>query len=132
MRHSLDGASRPRAVPSPLIATIDAAPTSSHGTPVGVISMPPVVRAETLPDVPAYSPRAINQRTVSAIARRARASLTDFPSPPRRAPDARAVARGRVHVGARDGHHLVGRSLLDRDAAGVARAVDRPVDRRGG
>ena len=53
MRHSLDGASRPRAAPSAVIATIDAASTSSHGTPVGVISRPSAVRADTLPDVPA-------------------------------------------------------------------------------
>ena len=47
----------------------------------------------------------------------------------RRDAHARAVARRRR---ARDRRHLVGRALLDRDAASSRRAVDRPVDRRRG
>jgi hypothetical protein len=54
MRHSLEGARRPRALPSAATNAIEAAPTASHGTPVGVISMPPpAARTDTLPDVPA-------------------------------------------------------------------------------
>ena len=49
--------SRPRAAPSGgHRRPIDAASTSSHGTPVGVISRPSAVRADTLPDVPGVQP----------------------------------------------------------------------------
>ena len=139
------------------------------------MSSPPAVRARRrCRTCPRTAARAINQRTVSTIARRARASLTACPSPPRRAPGtaapapratpgatprsvtmpvtrragvtskpglcARAAGRRDAHARAVARRPLApatvvtssGDALLDRDAVGVARAVDRPVDRRGG
>ena len=75
---------------------------------------PPSAR-DTLPDVPAYSPRAINQRTVSATARRPCAAVT-------------ASLRRRRRP-ARSGNS---RASPSREAGATPRSVMMPVTRRAG
>src|SRR5581483_2142093 len=68
--HSEDGVPLPAAAPSSVSGTRSASCSVSAEQPDGVISMPPGVRALTLPELPVFMPRSARLRYSAASERR--------------------------------------------------------------